>query len=339
MGLHLGTQIGVRADPAGQNNLFHVVFVGRFHRSIDEHSDCHILEGTRHIVNADGLFFHFQRVNEIDDACLQAGIRNVVFSVGRSRDGQRIGMFPKLCVLVDWQASGIGEPENACDFVVAFAHRVVLGLADDLEIHVIPHDDEFRVSAGYDNAKKGELELAHVLVRVNMPCEVMDRDKGLVIEHCQGFCSLKPNVQASDEAGSARNGKGIDVLKREFGFFQRLREANGDVFRVKAGCDFRHDATEFFVNGNLGRDDVREQFSVFGDRDGRFVATRFNRQYPSHGKSTSACRWRPRHRNNNLFSLLRLRILSFGRRPWPFRWIPEPPRSGTQPVLLALRNP
>ena len=131
-------------------------------------------------------------------------------------------MFPKFGVLVDWQASGIGESEDASDFVVAFPDRIVFGFADDLEIHVIAHDDEFRIAPGYDNAKKRELEFSDVLVGVNMPREVMDRDKGFAIKHRQGLGGLKTDVQTTDKPWAARNGKGIDVLEGKFGFLQRL---------------------------------------------------------------------------------------------------------------------
>ena len=89
-------------------------------------------------------------------------------------------------------------------------------------------------------------------------------------------------MEAADQARSAGHRKGIDIRKRKLRFTKRLGEADGDVLGMEPGGDLRHDATIFFVDGDLGGDDVGQKLPVFGDGHRGFVAARFDCKDPSH---------------------------------------------------------
>ncbi len=83
-------------------------------------------------------------------------------------------MLPKLRVLVDWKATWIWETKNTGDFVIAFADRIIEGLTDNLEVHVVFHDDQFGVAAGDDDAEHRIMEFASILVGIDMAGQMMD---------------------------------------------------------------------------------------------------------------------------------------------------------------------
>ncbi len=57
-----------------------------------------------------------------------------------------------LCELVDIRSAGIGQPHDFGAFVECFSGCIVVRLPDNLHFVKVFHDDNLRISAGYQQA-------------------------------------------------------------------------------------------------------------------------------------------------------------------------------------------
>ena len=106
-----------------------------------------------------------------------------------------------------------------------------------------------------------------------MTLEVIDRDEGLVEGEGHGFGVADADEQGAGESGTLCNRDCVNLIERDASIGERLTNDGDDVADVFAGGDLGDDSSVESVLGDLGRDDVREDFVTGADDCGRgFVA-------------------------------------------------------------------
>jgi hypothetical protein len=122
-----------------------------------------------------------------------------------------------------------------------------------------------------------------------MAFEVIDGKEGLVVREGQRLGGHHPHHHAADQPRTARGGDGIKFAKSETGGLERLLDQPIDAFEMGARGDLRHHAAKTSVLGQLAIDHIGEDRAHgpvvrrrLDDRDGRFVAARFDSHH-AHG--------------------------------------------------------
>ena len=149
-----------------------------------------------------------------------------------------------------------------------------------MESVIAAHIDERRVAARDDECHEGWLERrVREEVREDMAFEMVDTDERLVERKGQGLGRRDADEQCADESRSVRHGDLVDVRERHTGLADGLIDDGHDVDDVLARSDLRHDTAKLLVNGNLRRDDVRQDRAAAAQHGSRrLITARLNAQ-------------------------------------------------------------
>jgi hypothetical protein len=202
----------------------------------------------------------------------------------RERDGARVAVGGECG---DPGSTGIAEAKHLGGFVEGLPGGVVNGAAD---IFVGPEAGGFRdevevgVTAGDDEGQGGELERRGSGVGceqrgVDVTLEVVDGDEGLVEGEGHGFGAADADEQGAGESGTFCNCDCVNLIERDAGFGERPANDGDDVADVFARGDLGDDSSIEGMLGDLGGDDVGEDFAAGADDGGcGFVAGGLDRQ-------------------------------------------------------------
>ena len=109
--------------------------------------------------------------------------------------------------------------------------------------------------------------------------EMVDADERLVERKGQRLGRRDADEQGADETGAVRHSDLVDVLERHAGLAHGLIDDGHDVDDVLARSDLWHNTAKFLVNGDLRRDDVRQDRAATAQHGGRrLIAARLNAQ-------------------------------------------------------------
>ena len=123
-----------------------------------------------------------------------------------------------------------------------------------------------------------QLRIGQVVCR-NVAPDVMDGDQRHIQRHGRSLGKIHTHQHRADEARGIGYCHGINIPAGQVGIFQSLVCKAVDGFDMFPGCNLRHHAAVFPVEGNLGCDAVGEHFPPIPD-DGHssFIAGGFNCQ-------------------------------------------------------------
>jgi hypothetical protein len=145
---------------------------------------------------------------------------------------------------------------------------------------VLLHADKVGVRAAHDQAKQWRLQVwLREHGRVDMTPKVIDAGERLGPGGGQALPHADADQEASCKPGASRHGDQVEVR----GFRDRASHREVDEVResleVVAGRELGDHAAEFFVQVDLGVDDVRQHPTpILDDCDGRLVAACFDAQ-------------------------------------------------------------
>ena len=151
---------------------------------------------------------------------------------------------------VDDGTAGITQAHHLRAFVESLSHRIVDGLAEDLEIQRTVHLDYLRIAAGNQQAEIRERGLAVLLVILldeigkYMTLEMIHHDERDVQGHGKRLGEGSPDKQRTQKARPAGKGYGRKVRRLDPGARKCLTHDRNYVQFVGPGCELRHHSSE-----------------------------------------------------------------------------------------------
>ena len=230
-------------------------------------------------------------LNVVQDCRFNSAKTEIVMAVAnfRLRKANRVGIAVRG-EFVDNRTAGIAEGEEAGDFVVGFAGRVVTG-ATDAGVGKLPgavgslvlYFVDNGVAAGNDQADGGKFGAAIAggagLEKngVDVAGEMVHGDERLAQREGESFAVGEANEQGADEARALSDGDGVEIVQGDVGLVDGFADDRHDLAEMFARREFGDHAAVFAVNFDLGRDHAGEDaFAVGDDGGGGFVAGGFD---------------------------------------------------------------
>ena len=107
--------------------------------------------------------------------------------------------------------------------------------------------------------------------------QMVDGEIGLARRNGRTLGKAGADQQAADETRAGGGGDGAEIGKAKLGFLQRIGDQGGQGGEMRAGGDFRHDAAESGVVGDLAQHAFGQNGAVRRqDRGGGLIAGAFN---------------------------------------------------------------
>ncbi len=209
------------------------------------------------------------------------------------------------CRLLDRRTAGIGQTHQAGAFVERFPGGVVAGPPEQAIIAVPAQVEQVRMPPGNDQGDGGEIGFGlrgfrprrSEEIRVQVRLDVVDADQWHVQRHRHRFRGGDTDQECPEQSGAVGDGDQVDLARRDARLPECGADHRVDRLDVAARRDLRDHAAEPGVFRHLRRHHGGQNPPpVAHDRDGGFIARRFDTEYVHvmFPRSASASRSRSR---------------------------------------------
>ena len=281
--LDAAPQPAVRGHPAADRDLLDPGLLRRLDELVQQDVDQRLLERGAEVllvlIEKVRIFRHLV-TDEIEQRSLHAAETVVqAFDVRLGElEAVRVALLRQL---VDDGPAGITQPQHLGAFVERLPHRVVDGLAEDLEMQRVVHPDNLGIAAADQQAKIRKGRLPHRLPLLThesgqqMALEVVHHHNRNLKRKPHRLGERRADQQGAQQAGTAGESDSSQLGRLHAGPGKRFTDHGDDIEFVRAGRQFRHHAAERAVHVLAG-DDVGEQHAVADDGGRGVVAGGFN---------------------------------------------------------------
>ncbi len=161
----------------------------------DKRIDDGFLEFMRYLGDEIRIVQFFCRLlfERVEDGSLQAGERKPVV-VGIQQRAWKSFCWPAFSpgpigigTSPDLRSARVGEAEHFGDLVERLACSIIIGLAEELVLEMILHEDELSMTARDDQREERETEFGtgSEKIRINMPFEMIDAEERFLPGECE----------------------------------------------------------------------------------------------------------------------------------------------------------
>ena len=228
-------------------------------------------------LNKVGVVLHplLQRVEERRLQSREAVVKSGNVGLGKV-ESLRVAL---TCQTVDDWATGVAQPHHLRALVDGLAGSVVDGLPQHLHVVIGVHLDNLRVTATYQQAKKGQRRDCALYGRLldevchYMPLQVVH------VDHRDAQCTGKAlgkvhaNKQRAHQSGTTREGHSRQLLLLHPSLLQCLVDHRHHILLVGTRCQLGHHAAVGLVHGLRCRH-IRQQHPVLEHSSRRVVTAR-----------------------------------------------------------------
>ena len=268
----------VGRNTAGQHNFIVTCILHSMHCFLNKRINNSSLEGCRNIAAVHLTSCLLLIVQIIDYGGFQTAEAEFVRLIQTCYRKINSMVIAAQCQTLDFRTAGIRQPHNAGNLIEGFACRIITRLSQKLKAIIAGNLQQRRMSAADNQRHERRLQLA-VCQKVGkyVAFKMVNTYQRFIRCPGQRLGSRKADKQRADESRSVGNGNSINLLHANACLRQGFINNRHNIFDMLTGSNFRHNATEFTMNNDLGGDNVAKNLTpvlYYGSRS--FITAAFN---------------------------------------------------------------